>query len=483
MKFNCNNKPNNTVLKTISKIVLVLIFVTDIILSPAMISGCGPSDEASKDSSEDISATATIEEEDFEKIVSPSDCATETDVSQSSPADAVKTGSDSNETADNNDTNSNLNSIKNIQEASEEKHTGWFVTGGSRYYYDSNGNPYSGPNMVDDKYYIFSNEGKLITEDFLQQTINAIPESGAPIQIASYGGYEHKSNAADNYAETSSDNNSNNNSDDNSNDENAANESPTEYIHNTLVGVGNYTPTELDKRMVSNRLSEIGKNYHVGFVMMNLYNGKGVAYNIDNSEYSASSIKGPYVACITDTYPETIINRSRSMQLITTQSDNDQYNYLRESYGRNPLINWCEDLNLDYQVFNHYHPYLTSRELAKIWLKCYYYFNTDENGMQVSDWYTTPNNCAIFTTLGTYSSDSDIYNLSQSDRTGLGYRTETKAGWISSPHYCSTVDAGIVYPTSSAPYLIVICTDLPADMSSLEPLCLTLNAIYENTLK
>ncbi len=373
-----------------------------------------------------------------------------------------------------------------------EKHTGWFVTGGSRYYYDGNGVPLSGPNTVNEKTYIFNREGRLITEDELLSKIRAVPESGEPILTSDYRGAQHKVNEAANYnkpdtsASKTSDNttasNNKNSSNDKADSAKASGKSTDkQYIHDTLVGIGGYTPTETDIKYIQNRMNEL-KEYNVGFVMLNLYTGKGVAYNIDNSEYSASCIKGPYVASLVENQPDSLKYRAKTMQSILELSDNDAYNSLRGSYGRAPLVQLCEELQLDSQVSYHYYPFISARELAALWIHMYIYLNTTEQGKEISDWYSHPNNSSIYTTLGIYNSEEDTtYNMAGSKCTGKGYLTQSKAGWISSPNYRSTTEGGIIYPDDGDPYLIAICTDIPADLIRLEPLCSTLNKIYENT--
>ena len=342
--------------------------------------------------------------------------------------------------------------------------SGWVTTGGKKYYIKQGGTLYTGIHEVNGEEFIFGDCGQVITEEYLLGLIAEVPESGEAISISDWGGYQRKANAAANYNEDKDGDNSGN------------------YIHDTLVGIGGYEPTEENKRYISNRLNELGEDCNIGFVVLNLYNGKGVAYNIDNSEYSASCIKGPYVASVAADKPDSLKYRSNVMKRIVEESDNDGYNSLRGSYGRAPLVKWCEELGLDSQVSNHYYPYLSSRELACLWIKTYYFLNMDDTGESIREWYRSPINGSIYTTLGTYgTSETRPYNLSGSTSTGLGYLTETKAGWISSPHYRSTTDAGIVYPDDGSPYLVVIISDLPADLIALEPLCRTLDTIYQST--
>ena len=99
----------------------------------------------------------------------------------------------------------------------------------------------------------------------------------------------------------------------------------------------------------------------------------------------------------------------------------------------------------------------------------YFYYNTDETGALIGTWLENPNASAIHSVLGPDSPHGSKI-----------IKTQSKAGWICENGYRSTTDAGIIYPKNSSPYLISICTDIPSDMASLEPLAEYLGELAES---
>jgi len=313
--------------------------------------------------------------------------------------------------------------------------TGWLNIEGDRYYYNEDGTAATGSTRLKDRYYTFDTKGKLITEDFLLEQLDAL-------QTMEEGNY------------------SNNNT------------------KNTPIieGIGGYSPDSSDIDKLNDILASMPNCNTCGFVMINLYNGQGIAYNYSKTVYSASCIKGPYVASLVNYKPELIQNRSDSLIAIVRDSDNKIYSNTRKSYGREFFSDWCAASHVTTDASIYHYPQISAINLAKLWVHNYYFFNTDENGMQIRDWYTSPIAGSIYTNLGTYSKDNDIIS-----EKSLGYRTESKAGWIHESKYRSTTDGGIIYPKEGAPYIIAIITDMPSDIDSLKPLTLELNSVYEKT--
>lgn len=316
--------------------------------------------------------------------------------------------------------------------------TGWLNISGDRYYYDADGIAATGTTKINGSYYTFATNGKLVTEDFILSQLDEL-------QTMEEGNYSNQNNTED----------------------------------PEIVGIGGYTPDSSDKAKLNSIIEDLPNCRTCGFVMINLYNGQGIAYNYDKPVYSASCIKGPYVASLVNYKPEMIEKNSNSLVAIVRDSDNKIYSNTRKSYGREFFGDWCEASHVSRDVSIYHYPQLSSINLAKLWVHNYYFFNTDEVGMQIRDWYTTPIAGSIYTTLGTYSQDNES---ATSDNTkSLGYRTESKAGWICEGKYRATTDGGIIYPDNGAPYIISIITDMPSDLNSLDPLTIELNEIYEKT--
>ena len=339
--------------------------------------------------------------------------------------------------------------------------TGWINENGDRYYYHSTGAVTKGLTKLEDTYYTFDDKGKLVTKDFLLEQLDALEPDAA-------GTTSNKKGSGS----------TNNNS------------SSTPEI----VGIGGYEPDSEDINRLQKELDNLKNCRTAGFVMINLYNGKGIAYNYEPTVYSASCIKGPYIASLVNYKPELLETKSRSFENIIMYSDNEMYSNIRKAYGREFFGNWCEEAHVsrDTSVYNY--PQLNAIKLAKLWVQNYYFFNTDELGMQIRDWYVSPNVCSIYTTLGTYSQDIQSTDSNSNSKTNssentntakgssLGYYTESKAGWICEGQYRSTTDGGIIYPEGKAPYIIAITTDIPSNMRELDSLCIELNNVYEKTL-
>lgn len=332
--------------------------------------------------------------------------------------------------------------------------TGWINENGDRYYCHTNGAATKGLTKLGDTFYTFDDKGKLITKDFLLEQLDAL---------------EPKNN------------------DSTSNNKSSGNSSNNSGSAAEIVGIGGYTP---DSNDISNLQKEIEnlKCRTAGFVMINLYNGKGIAYNYEPTVYSASCIKGPYIASLVSYKPELLETKSRTFENIIMNSDNEMYSNTRKAYGREFFGNWCEEAHVSRDTSVYHYPQLNAIKLAKLWVQNYYFFNTDEMGMQIKDWYISPNASSIYNTLGTYSQDQQANGTTQNGSSSgsvlksKGYRTESKAGWICEGKYRSTTDGGIIYPDGKAPYIIAIITDIPSNLSALDPLCLELNEVYEKTL-
>ena len=310
--------------------------------------------------------------------------------------------------------------------------TGWINNLGKKCYADNTGCLKTGVQKIDNKYYIFGIDGAIVTKDELMASIDAVPMPEAKTK-----------NSKKDYE---------------------------------LIGLGGYEPDKEDINNILNTVEELKACNTAGFVMINLDNGKGVAYNMDSTVYSASCIKGPYMASLAAYKPEMVDKNSNTFIQVIQNSDNKIYSNTRRSYGNAFFADWCEEAGIDRGNATYHYPQLSARSLAKLWIQNYFFLNTDETGRKMKDWFTNPNQSAIHNSLGT---EEIIMN----DRTLLALtdRTESKAGWICEGRYRATTDGGIIYPKDSSPYIIAICTDIPSNLEGIEPLCLELRNIYKKT--
>ncbi|MCL2808235.1 MAG: serine hydrolase [Coriobacteriia bacterium] len=202
------------------------------------------------------------------------------------------------------------------------------------------------------------------------------------------------------------------------------------------------------------------RGYNVGFVVMDINTGHGVAYNADEVFYSASSIKGHYVASLVSERPELIQLQADMMRATVKDSNNDTYFALRLGYGDAPFTQWCEEAEVDNDLAGVWFPHYSARDLAKLWLRTYEFLASEGEGItEAASWYSE-------------SFNSPIHQYFKET-----YKVHTKPGWIADPQDSATVDAGIVYAGAS-PYIMVVMTNAPADFSVMEALVPALNEIH-----
>ena len=80
------------------------------------------------------------------------------------------------------------------------------------------------------------------------------------------------------------------------------------------------------------------RGYTVGFMLVDMTTGQGIAYNADRSIYMASAIKGPYVVSVMNMYPAAATTHYSTIQSITRVSSNEAYNALRNHFGHECMV-------------------------------------------------------------------------------------------------------------------------------------------------
>jgi len=208
------------------------------------------------------------------------------------------------------------------------------------------------------------------------------------------------------------------------------------------------------------------QGYDVGFIMVDIITGKGISYNVDELFYGASAIKAPYVASLAAQWPSEVETWQFEMEYAVRYSSNDDYDLLREVFGTEPLYSWCDDVGIETYRIEEFYPYLTTRELAKLWLQNYLYFTGDDpNSVLVQSFFDSSWNSVIYECLGSQ------------------YYVNTKSGWINDDEdwlYAAN-DAGIVW-ANGRPYLVVIMSDYPEDVWVLEPLVWAIDGVHNEML-
>lgn len=200
------------------------------------------------------------------------------------------------------------------------------------------------------------------------------------------------------------------------------------------------------------------RGYDVGFVMIDLATGQGVTCNADSEFYSASTIKGPYVASVASMYPGSVWGWQSTMRSTIEVSSNEGYMSLHNAYGTFPMRVWMSESGVNPSKSSLRYPWYTAKDLAKLWSRNYEFFCNESNGW-ISQWYTSPLNSMIAQTVGSR------------------YTTWSKPGWIASGVYQAANDSGIVW-AGDRPYLVTILTDASAQVSYLRDVIWALEAAH-----
>ena len=192
-----------------------------------------------------------------------------------------------------------------------------------------------------------------------------------------------------------------------------------------------------------------GKGYDIGFVMIDLGTGKGVACNPNGSFFSASTIKSPYITSVISANPNSIWQWMGTMQQAITLSNNTAYATLRRNFGPSSMQNWCVQANVDAGKATYDYPFYTAKDLAKLWTRNYEYFQIGPHAATLQSWHRSPKNSAIAQSIGSV------------------YTTYSKPGWYEpgDGHY-ATNDAGIVYAPNGT-YIMAILTNMPNYVSDI----------------
>lgn len=207
-----------------------------------------------------------------------------------------------------------------------------------------------------------------------------------------------------------------------------------------------------------------GGGYTVGFTLINLNTGKGIAYNLDSRVYGASSFKGPYAAYLCQhlgdndaSYPSgseaagSGVSSSiySLIQPMILYSDNSAFSSLRNTYDSAGFAEWLNSCGVDSEIMHDTHfPRYSARESALLWLRTYQYLKTNTPTAQnLTSLYEQTN--VSFIRSGV-SDDEEVEAVLN------------KAGWCSGrERFTGLCDAGLIKCTDGTTYLMSTMTNSP----------------------
>lgn len=207
-----------------------------------------------------------------------------------------------------------------------------------------------------------------------------------------------------------------------------------------------------------------GGGYTVGFTLINLNTGKGIAYNLDSRVYGASSFKGPYAAFLCQhlgdndaSYPSgseaagSGVSSSiySLIQPMILYSDNSAFSSLRNTYDSAGFAEWLNSCGVDSEIMHDTHfPRYSARESALLWLCTYQYLKTNTP--------TAQNLASLYEQTNVSFIRSGV-----SDDEGVE-AVLNKAGWCAgSERFTGLCDAGLIKCTDGTTYLMSTMTNSP----------------------
>ncbi|BAK44091.1 hypothetical protein EGYY_09020 [Eggerthella sp. YY7918] len=237
----------------------------------------------------------------------------------------------------------------------------------------------------------------------------------------------------------------------------------------TPFGGASFDANSASGRSLVSALNSIRNNgYQVGFVMMDLNTGAGLASMPTHTFYVASSIKGPYVAAINKYAPGGVTSYWRNIMYQTiTVSSNEGYASLRNSFGNGPMSSLMGSVGVKSWAPSTWYPHLNTRDLSKLWLATYDYFYVSTNS-----------NSAWCRSLYTHSLNSVMYNA-----LGGKYMVHSKPGWIADgPAYTAQNDGGIVM-VNGHPYLLVVMSTAYGQYGKLQTLVNAIDSTHASIFR
>lgn len=218
------------------------------------------------------------------------------------------------------------------------------------------------------------------------------------------------------------------------------------------------------------------QGFQVGYLLLDVETGRGLASNLDARVYGASSFKGPFALYLCESWLDTnraaldtgcpefaavpymdydgiyLHDGASSYPLGNLVSEsiiasgNDPYRILRANYDGDDLRSWLVNLGVSADVGNEWYPAYSARESAQLWLHATDYLAG--NGAS-APWLAS---------LLAQAETSFIRNaLAAEEATVQG-----KAGWNADvdPAYCGICDAGLV-TVEERDYLLSVMSSAP----------------------
>ena len=184
--------------------------------------------------------------------------------------------------------------------------------------------------------------------------------------------------------------------------------------------------------------SYTNSGYSVGFTLLDVKTGAVISYRPDWWHYSASTIKGPYVAALCKYNPSSLSQMGGTMHDVVNWSSDYGYETLQNRFGNSAfykLVNETDSwaFNWSYNIYANY----SSKTLAKMWVGVADYLSSDQRN---ADW------CRR-------EFGSNVYVNS---RRAIGGTVYAKSGWTDYP---STNDEACFVNNGNSSYILTVMSN------------------------
>ena len=230
--------------------------------------------------------------------------------------------------------------------------------------------------------------------------------------------------------------------------------------------LGGHMPSEEEQDKLRKLIREINSGgFSIGFILMDIPTGKGIAFNSKEEFYSASSVKGPYMVSLIAHKKDVLNEWGDVITEIAHTSDNGCYSKLYREFGSEYYNDWCDQAEASAYMYNDYqYTYYSPEGLARLWMLNYKFFTTDPDmGETAGELFENPEYSLIHKTL---------YPI---------YKTRSKSGWINLGEV-SAIDSGIIY-AGDHPYLLTLLSSFGGDIEKFTPLAYELEKVHQDIMK
>ena len=215
--------------------------------------------------------------------------------------------------------------------------------------------------------------------------------------------------------------------------------------------------SEDKEKAIKVAITEVEKQGVCAFLVMDLDDGTGVAYNVDAKVYTASSIKIALVFYALQKDPNVAVDFKEVIEDTLIYSDNDAYDYLAQTFCTPEYIEWLASYGIihDIDSENGPYPYASPKSMAAIWADIATYLDQDT---EEAKW------------LSSILAETETSFIREAAIQVGATQVLDKAGWIAesiediymwySQHLDATNDCGIVY-TKEHRYVVAIMTGVP----------------------